>query len=100
MPPNFPHVQEKPQLNYLTEYYADSLFTKEARVLADKLTEVLKRTNQARMVQEDSLELKSISRENLSAEEFHKTLQLEDIYGTKKNILSLRNAVISSIIFS
>ena len=79
--PELPTRSEKPQLNYLTEYYADSLYTKEARILADKLTDILKRTNQTQMVQKDSLELKSISRENLSAEEFQKTLQLENIYG-------------------
>ena len=71
---------EKPQLNYLTEYYADSLFTRIARVLADKLTEVLKRTNQARMVQDRFFKLNLFLVINLSAEEFNKTLQLEDIY--------------------
>ena len=29
--PELPTRSEKPQLNYLTEYYADSLFTKEAQ---------------------------------------------------------------------
>ena len=71
---------EKVQFNYLTEYFADTLFTDAARLQTLKLTEVLKQTNNTQKLNEVDTELKSVSRDTLSAEELQKTFQLDHIY--------------------
>jgi len=78
--PELPTRSEKVKFNYLTEYYADPLFTDAAKLQTAKLTEVLKQTTNTRKVEEAATEIKSVSRDTLSAEELQKTFQLEHIY--------------------
>lgn len=71
--------------NFLLAYYAEPLFPKVSRLATNKLTETLKKKNLLENFQNDGINKPSIETKRVTAKNFRRNFQLNQIYGYEKD---------------